>query len=109
MDNVWPALPLDAWHDTYATLHMWTQIVGKTRLALAPPVNHWWQAAQYVTANGLTTSPIPHGHRTFEVEFDFVNHRLTVTASDGSTGTMPLRSQTVAEFYREYMNLLGSL
>ena len=107
--EVWPALPLDAWRDTYATLHMWTQIVGKTRLALAPPVNHWWQVAQYVTSKGLTTSSIPHGHRTFEIEFDFVDHSLSVTVSDGSTGSMPLRPQAVAEFYREYMSLLGSL
>ena len=109
MEDAWPPLPLDAWRDTYATLHMWTQIVGKTRLALAPPVNHWWQVAQYVTSKGLTTSPIPHGNRTFEVEFDFVDHRLTVTVSDGSTRSLPLRSQTVAEFYREYLSLLGSL
>jgi Family of unknown function (DUF5996) len=109
MDEIWPALPLDAWIDTYATLHMWTQIVGKTRLALAPPVNHWWQVAQYVTSKGLTTSSIPHGHRTFDVEFDFVDHRLTVRASDGSTGTIPLRPQSVADFYREYTKLLGSL
>jgi hypothetical protein len=109
MEDAWPPLPLDAWRDTYATLHMWTQIVGKTRLALAPPVNHWWQVAQYVTSKGLTTSSIPHGHRTFEVELDFVDHKLAVTASDGSSGTMPLRPQTVAEFYGEYLKLLSSL
>jgi hypothetical protein len=109
MPDLWPSLPLEPWRDTYATLHMWTQIVGKTRLALAPPVNHWWQAAQYVTSRGLTTSLIPHGHRTFEVEFDFVDHRLRVTGSDGPSGTMPLGSQTVAEFYRAYMKLLDTL
>ncbi len=109
MLDIWPPLPLDAWRDTYATLHMWTQIVGKTRLALAPPVNHWWQVAQYVTSRGLTTSSIPHGDRTFEVEFDFVDHRLTVNGSDGSTGAMPLRPQSVAEFYRDYTKLLESL
>jgi hypothetical protein len=109
MEDAWPPLPLDAWRDTYATLHMWTQIVGKTRLAFAPPVNHWWQVAQYVTSKGLTTSSIPHGHRTFEVELDFVDHKLAVTASDGTSGTMPLRAQTVAEFYGEYMQLLSSL
>jgi hypothetical protein len=109
MDETWPALPLDGWQDTYATLHMWTQIVGKTRLALAPPLNHWWQVAQYVTSRGLSTSSIPHGHRTFEVVLDFVDHSLVITASDGSSGTMPLRPQTVAEFYREYMRLLGSI
>jgi Family of unknown function (DUF5996) len=109
MADLWPALPLAAWRDTYATLHMWTQIVGKTRLALAPPVNHWWQTALYVTSRGLTTSSIPHGDRTFEVEFDFVDHHLRVTGSDGPSRTIPLRPQTVAEFYREYMKLLGSL
>ena len=74
--DTWPALPLDAWRDTYATLHMWTQIVGKVRMALSPPVNHWWQVTLYVTARGLTTSPIPYGTRTFEVSFDFIDHNL---------------------------------
>jgi hypothetical protein len=109
MEETWPELPLERWRDTYATLHLWAQIVGKTRLALAPPLNHWWQVAQYVTSRGLTTSPIPHNGRTFEVEFDFVDHTLVVTASDGSSGVIPLRPQTVAQFYHEYMNLLGSL
>lgn len=109
MNDVWPSLPLESWRDTYATVHMWTQIVGKTRLALAPPVNHWWQVALYVTSRGLTTSSIPHGQRTFQVEFDFVDHTLTVAADDGAIGTLPLRAQTVAEFYRDYMQLLQSL
>jgi hypothetical protein len=109
MSDVWPTLPLNAWRDTYVTLHMWLQIVGKTRLALAPPVNHWWHVAQYVTSRGLTTSSIPCGGRTFEVEFDFVAHRLAVTTSDGSTGAMALGPRSVAEFYQEYLDLLRSL
>jgi hypothetical protein len=109
MTDTWPALPLDSWRDTYATLHMWTQIVGKTRLALAPMENHWWQVALYVTPRGLTTSPMPHGDRTFAVNFDFVRHELCVTVSDGATGTLPLAPRTVADFYAEYFGLLGSL
>ncbi len=107
--EVWPDLPLESWRDTYSTLHMWTQIVGKTRLALAPPVNHWWHVAQYVTSRGLTTSPIPYGHRSFEVEFDFVHHQLSVSTSDGATAALPLARLSVAEFYHEYLELLRSL
>ena len=73
-DLSWPALPLDAWRDTYATLHMWTQVVGKIRLTLSPPVNHWWHSALYVNSRGLTTSPVPYGAGAFEVQFDFINH-----------------------------------
>src|SRR2546423_334321 len=76
--EIWPSLPLEGWRDTYATLHMWTQIVGKTRLALAPSENHWWQVALYVTPRGLTTSAIPYGHCNFAVDFDFVDHALWV-------------------------------
>lgn len=72
--NPWPELPLAAWHDTYATLHMWTQVVGKVRLALSPPVNHWWEVPLYINARGLTTSPIPCGNGIFEVQFDFIDH-----------------------------------
>jgi hypothetical protein len=109
MRDSWPELPLAAWRDTYETLHMWSQIVGKTRLELAPPVNHWWQVAQYVTSRGLTTSSIPYGERTFEVEFDFINHMLSVTTSDGAVASLPLAPRSVAEFYREYLELLRSL
>jgi len=109
MNDDWPEIPLAAWRDTYATLHMWTQIVGKTRLALAPPENHWWQVAQYITSRGLTTSPIPYGQRTFEVEFDFMNHKLRVTTSDGGEAALPLAPRSVADFYREYTQLLQSL
>jgi hypothetical protein len=107
--EAWPALPLEGWQPTYATLHLWTQLVGKTRLALSPMENHWWQVALYVTPRGLTTSPIPHGRRTFEVAFDFVDHLLAVRTSDGDTRTLPLESRPVADFYRDYLALLGSL
>lgn len=107
--ETWPPLPLEEWQDTFTTLHLWTQIVGKTRLALAPAVNHWWHVALYVTARGLTTSPIPYGLRTFEVELDFIDHRLIVRTSEGATRSLPLVPRTVADFYREYRTLLGTL
>ena len=107
--GAWPALPLAEWRDTYATLHMWSQIVGKTRLALAPMENHWWQIALYVTARGLTTSPMPHGDRTFAVDFDFLDHALLVRASDGSARSIPLAPRAVAEFYAEYVAMLDTL
>src|SRR5919201_4377594 len=88
---------------------MWTQIVGKTRLALAPKENHWWHVALYVSARGLTTTPIPHGTTVFEVAFDFVDHRLSVLTSDGKTRSIPLASRSVADFYREYMAALADL
>ena len=109
MTDAWPALPLDSWRDTYETLHMWTQIVGKTRLALAPMENHWWQVVLYVSERGLTTSPIPSGHRTFAVDFDFLQHNLSVTTSDGHARTLPLRPRSVADFYEDYRSLLRSL
>ena len=108
-DSAWPDLPLAEWQDTYATLHMWTQIVGKTRLALAPMQNHWWQAALYVTVRGLTTSPIPNGTSTFSVDFDFVGHQLLVRTSDGTTRTLALTARPVADFYAEYLAALHSL
>ena len=107
--QVWPSLPLEEWKDTCATLHMWTQIVGKTRLALCPKENHWWHVALYVTARGLTTTPIPHGTRLFEVAFDFVDHQLTVLTSDGETRGIPLGARSVADFYRQYMAVLDEL
>jgi hypothetical protein len=104
--EAWPSLPLEAWGDTFATLHRWTQIVGKIRLKQTPWVNHGWHVVLHLTARGLTTSPIPHGDRTFEIVFDFVDHRLLVQASDGGERTIPLRAQSVAEFHDE---LLGTL
>jgi hypothetical protein len=109
MTDAWPALPLESWRDTYATLHMWTQIVGKTRLALAPMENHWWQVALYVTERGLTTSSIPSGTRTFAVDFDFLEHNLSVRTSDGVARTLPLAPRSVADFYADYLALLRSL
>jgi hypothetical protein len=108
-DETWPSLPLQAWQDTFATLHMWTQIVGKTRLALAPRVNHWWNVAFYVTPRGLTTSAMPHRERTFSVDFDFLDHALLVRASDGRTGALPLEPRSVADFYGAYTDLLRGL
>jgi hypothetical protein len=108
-DQAWPALPLGAWADTAATLHLWTQIVGKVRMALAPPVNHSWHVTLYVTAAGLTTSPIPFGERTFQVDFDFLRHELRIQTSDGGAESFPLRPQSVAAFYRRVMEALGRL
>lgn len=107
--DMYPALPLEAWQDTYATLHMWTQIVGKVRLALSPPVNHWWSTALYVTPRGLTTSPIPYGTRTFEVTFDFIDHTLLIQTSDGATRTLGLFPRSVRDFYHEFLGALRSL
>jgi Family of unknown function (DUF5996) len=107
--ETWPSLPLAEWRDTHDTLHMWMQIVGKTRLALAPRENHWWHVALYVSARGLTTTSVPYGTRTFEVEFDLLDHRLAVKTSDGAIREAALRPQTVAEFYREYMGILSTV
>jgi hypothetical protein len=106
---LWPSLPLADWRDTHDTLHMWTQIVGKTRLALAPRQNHWWHVPLYVTSRGLTTTPMPYGSRTFDVQFDFLDHRLAVQTSDGERREIPLRPQAVADFYRDYLQLLDAL
>lgn len=108
-ETSWPALPLDAWRDTYSTLHMWTQIVGKIRLRLTPRVNHWWNVPLYVNSRGLTTSPIPYQQRTFEAQFDFIDHKLGITTSDGQASQLPLRPMAVADFYRELMTLLRAL
>jgi len=105
----WPALPLEQWNPTRDTLHRWLQIVGKTRLALAPPVNHWWHVTLYLTARGLTTSPMPYDSGSFEVELDFLAHELLIRSSDGSEAALPLRPQSVARFYEEYTRLLHSL
>ena len=102
----WPPLPRDEWAATYATLHMWTQIVGKVRLARAPMVNHWWQVPLYVTARGLTTSSMPDGARTFQIDFDFLDHRLLIRTSDGQARDLRLRSVAVADFYAEVMAAL---
>src|SRR5690242_10250554 len=94
--EAWPSLSFDAWRDTCATLHLWTQVVGKIRLALAPPINHWWQVPLYVTCRGLTTSPIPYGTRSVQIDFDFLDHRLAMRTSDGAAAAFPLRPMSVA-------------
>ena len=105
----WPALPLEAWKDTLETLHMWAQIVGKVRLVLSPFENHWWHVPLYVTARGLTTSPIPYRDRTFEIDFDFIDHNLFIQTSDGTSKAMPSISRSVADFYQEFMASLRAL
>jgi hypothetical protein len=105
----WPALPSDEWGDTLATLHRWVQIVGQTRFALSPPLNHWWHAPLYLTVRGLTTSPIPFGGRTFAVDFDLIEHDLLVRTSDGATRALALVPRTVADFHREYLAILDAL
>ncbi len=107
--NSWPALPLAQWKDTYGTLHMWTQIVGKIRLALAPLVNHWWNVTLYVTPRGLTTSAMPYNDRLIRIDFDFIDHIVLIETTDGSTKSISLRPRPVAEFYQEMMTSLGSL
>src|SRR5512140_2589795 len=105
-EQAWPPLPLREWQDTYATLHMWTQIVGKVRLALTPRVNHWWNVPLYVSARGLTTSAMPYRGRQLEISFDFLSHELVLDANDGVHRTMPLAPRPVAEFYRDFLDLL---
>ncbi len=104
----WPPLPLESWKDTYATLHMWTQMIGKVRLRLTPLVNHWWNVPLYVSARGLSTSLIPYSQRAFELWFDFIGHRLVLETSDGISKSLALKPQSVAEFYHELMEVLRS-
>ena len=108
-DQAWPALPVADWKDTLATLHMWTQIVGKVRLVLSPYLNHWWEVPLYVSARGLTTSPIPYDRGIFEIEFDFIEHALRIETSRGETEIFDLAPRTVADFYSELMETLHSL
>jgi hypothetical protein len=108
-DVVWPPIPLQEWQDTCATFHMWTQIVGKIRLTESAWLNHSWHSTLYVTSRGLTTSPIPHGTRTFQIDFDLITHELIVQASDGALFNTPLQPQSVAEFYRQLMDALARM
>ena len=108
-DEAWPALPFAEWRETAATLHMWTQIVGKIRLTQTPWVNHSWHVTLYVTSRGLTTSPIPHGLSAFEIVFDFIDHQLRIEKSDGARRTIELKPRSVAEFYRTVMEALGDV
>jgi hypothetical protein len=105
----WPDLTLSDWADTCATLHLWTQVVGKIRLAHAPMVNHWWQVPLYVTCRGLTTSPIPYGGESFQIDFDFIDHSLCLQTSRGEIETVALGPRTVADFYEEVMGRLRGL
>ncbi len=109
MIEPWPALPFEAWRDTCATLHMWTQIVGKIRLVQTPWVNHSWHVPLYLTARGLTTSPIPYDSRLFEIDFDFLDQRLLIRTDDGSTRAMALQPRPVADFYQDLFALLAEL
>lgn len=109
MNDAWPALPFEDWRATCDTLHMWTQIVGKVRLALAPHVNHWWQVPFYVGARGLTTTAVPYRDRSFEIEFDFIDHVLTIRTCEGRAKTLPLQPRSVATFYAEFMAALAEL
>jgi hypothetical protein len=107
--EVWPALPIAAWSDTCATLQLWTQIVGKVRLALTPKLNHTWNVTLYPTARGLTTALMPHGTRFLEIDFDFIDHVLLFETSDGGRASIPLKPMTVAAFYGKVMEALDKL
>ena len=107
--EAWPSLPLESWADTSATVHMWAQIVGKIRLRYSAPINHGWHSTLYVTSRGLTTSPMAYGTRSFQIDFNFIDHALVVSTDDGSTARVRLEPQTVAEFYRKVMEALKSL
>jgi hypothetical protein len=105
----WPPLPLAEWQSTYRTLHMWTQIVGKVRLALSPPLNHWWNVVLYVNPTGLTTGSLPYSDGLFEIQFDFQKHELRIHTSEGGTVSRPFEGETVAGFYAGFLSDLASL
>src|SRR5215210_7238896 len=107
--EIWPRLPLEEWQETKDTLHMWTQVVGKIRLAQTPVVNHWWNVPLYVTARGLTTTAMPYNDRTFEIDFDFISHRLNIRTSEGAHQELELEPRSVASFYAEVMRRLREL
>src|SRR5262245_59101015 len=105
----WPLLPLSEWRDTLRTLHMWTQVVGKVRMTMSPPLNHWWHTTLYVNSRGLTTGPVPYPPGLFEIQFDFQKHELNVTTSEGAGVSRPLRAESVAAFYSGVFEALGSM
>src|ERR1700687_6115540 len=107
--ELWPPLPLHEWQETYRTLHMWTQIVGKVRMALSPPLNHWWHVTLYVNSRGLTTGPVPYPPGLFEIQFNFQKHELTVATSEGGSASRPLCAESVAAFYGGLFEALRSL
>jgi hypothetical protein len=108
-EELWPPLPFDGWKDTYETLHMWTQVVGKIAVAQAPPLNHSWGVSLRLTPRGLTTPNLPHDHRSFTMEFDFIDHQLVIHTSDGQKRSVPLKSRSVADFYRDLMATLQAM
>ncbi|HEV2489936.1 MAG TPA: DUF5996 family protein [Candidatus Acidoferrales bacterium] len=108
-DLAWPPLPLREWEPTRATLHMWTQMAGKVRMALSPRLNHWWGVTLYVNSRGLTTSPIPYGDGSFDIQFDFLKHILEIHTCDGATAVLDLAPRAVADFYADFMSALASL
>ncbi|HVR42006.1 MAG TPA: DUF5996 family protein [Thermoanaerobaculia bacterium] len=108
-DSGWPKIPYADWSDTCRTLHLWTQIVGKVRLVRTPLVNHWWNVTLYVTSRGLGTSPMPYEGKVFSIDFDFIDHRLAISVSDGTSGGFELAPMTVADFYRRTMSALARL
>ncbi len=108
-NDAWPALPLDEWEPTYQTLHRWTQMVGKLKLALSPPMNHWWHSSLRFNARGLTTTPMPLGERELEVAFDFLDHQLVFSTSDGIERRLSLRPTSVADFYGTFRRELVAL
>jgi hypothetical protein len=108
-EQAWPSIRLREWQDTRETLHLWTQVVGKVRLALSPHLNHWWEVPLYVNARGLTTSAIPYQSKNFEVQFDFIDHKLEILTSRGQARTLPLVPRSVAAFYAEFIASLHSL
>lgn len=108
-EKIWPDLPFQAWQDTCATLHRWTQIIGKIRMKMAPMANHWWNVTFYVTSRGLTTTPVPYGPHIFQMDFDFLAHEMRITTDTGAVRSIALKSRTVADFYEETMSSLKSL
>jgi hypothetical protein len=105
----WPPLPLQEWQDTYRTLHMWVQIIGKIRMVLSPPLNHWWHVTLYVNSRGLTTGPVPYPPGIFEIQFDFQKHELSISTSEGTNASRPLRAEPVADFYAGVFEALATL
>jgi hypothetical protein len=108
-EELWPQLPLEAWQDTCSTLHLWSQIIGKIRLAFAPLVNHWWQVPFYITSRGWTTSPIPYKENIFQIDFDFIDHQIQITTDRGDFRSLELKPRSVSDFYRETIEILHSL
>ncbi len=107
-EQTWPALPLEEWAETYHTLHMWLQIVGKIRLQLTPEQNHWWNSTLYVNSRGLTTSLMAYEHGAFEIQLDFVDHRLSILTCDGAASILKLTAKSVRAFYEELMTELSA-